>query len=227
LIEIGAALFPGSRPAPHEVQVTARIALIAHVSPTPPPRTPPPPPRPKVIAKRRIVPHKIAPARSSRVSPIKRVAARPVELSQKAKSAAAGSVGNGGAGTGESGIGTGTGGAAPADEPCGEVDFIEDSGTPRYDAATGFYIYDDIALSVHYPDGSHQQVDLDYPWRYKDEAGDPFQHPDQPVLFEFPPPALRAAEPAPVQYVMAHTSRGGFTTLAPCPEPSGNGNSSR
>jgi hypothetical protein len=220
LIAIGAALFPTSTAPPPEKQVVAQVALLHAPRPTPlpPTPTPPPPPKPKIVAKRTIVPRKIQPAKAAHVSRVKIAATHPPELSQKSTTPTVqtGSLGTGGTGTGQSGTGTGSGGAPPADEPCGEVDFVVD-GNPRYDPATQFYIYDNVSISVRLPDGSHQQIALDYPWRYKDEAGDPFQHTDQLILFEFPPVALRAAEPPLVQYVMTHSTPEGFTKLNRCP----------
>jgi hypothetical protein len=217
---IGALLFPGGAPRPSAPHVVVQVALVTAATPTPAPPTPTPPPPPvhKVALKSVVIPKKIQPAKSAHVSHVKIAAVLPPVLSQKSNTPtiARGSLGTGGTGTGQNGVGNGSGGAAPAAAPCGVVEFIAD-GSVYYDRQTQYYVYDDISMSVQFPDGSHQQLALDYPWRYKDEAGDPFAHVDQPMLFEFPPVAMRAMEPPLVQYVMAHTTPEGFTSLEPCP----------
>ena len=121
-----------------------------------------------------------------------------------------GSLGTGGTGTGAGDQGNGSGGV------CGAVDFAAPGGS--YDASTGLTIYDNVGMTVHYADGHAESVTLDYPWHYRNEAMDPFKHPsgEVPLLFQFPPKAMRANEPPLVQYVMAHTDVMGTTTLNDC-----------
>jgi hypothetical protein len=130
----------------------------------------------------------------------------------------AGSLGNGsgGSGTGAGGNGSGAGGG---NEPCGYVEFSDPNGT-RADAATGGW-YVDVSMSVHFADGRNESLMLDYPWYYRTEAANPWSRqnvgdPDFPTTFQFPPPDKRAGEPPLVQYVMAHTTPGGYTRLKDC-----------
>jgi hypothetical protein len=83
-----------------------------------------------------------------------------------------------------------------------------------------------IAMTVHFPDGSQQSVDLDYPWYYPDAQADPWSdyneknNPNAPTPFIFPPPDKASTEPPLVQYVMKHTTAEGLTTLRDCPKSS-------
>ena len=133
------------------------------------------------------------------------------------KGVGAGSLGNGGQGTGAGNSGEGTG---AGEAPCGSVYFQPVEQKPaRFDKDSGFFIYDKIRMEVHMSDGSVQEVVLDYPWRYKSEAVDPFpeSHGNVPMLFQLPPKEIRDAEPPLVQYVMKHSRVGGFTELNDCP----------
>lgn len=224
--------------------VTLKLTRIEHrVKPTPKPTphpTPKPTPQPivhaKTIAETHVRPHVVNPGAPSERQRIHRVASarplvrtkyhsKPVEhvpmgghgagASTTAK-AETGSVGTGGSGTGQSGNGQGTGGAPAAHEPCGYVDFAP-SGKQTTDPATG-RVWEYITLIVHFPDGSEQSLDLDYPFYYPNDAQDPFTHQDVPATFQFPPPGQAGSEPALVQYVMQHTSPQGYTTLRDCPK---------
>ncbi len=129
----------------------------------------------------------------------------------------AGSAGQGnlGTGTGLQGAGNGGGSSAP---PCGAVYFQPATNpNPRFVATTGFFQFDSIKMTVHMPDGTIQETVLDWPWRYRSEDADPFTHLDAPMIFQFPPAALRASEPPVVQYVIAHTAPDGGTVLQDCP----------
>ncbi len=131
--------------------------------------------------------------------------------------AASGSAGKAGSGSGAGLQGEGSGGGSSA-PPCGAVYFQPVSNpAPRYVAATGFYVFDSIKMSVHMPDGSVQEAVLDWPWRYRTEDADPFTHPDAPMIFQLPPAAVRSSEPPLVQYVIAHTAPNGTTVLQDCP----------
>lgn len=125
----------------------------------------------------------------------------------------AGGVGNG---TGTGGHGTGTGGYAAADEPCGFVEFvnIEDA---HYDRSTGGF-YQKIRMMVHYGDGHVAGTVLDWNWYWPSEAAFPWSdqnihNQDFPVPFQFPPADKVAGEPPEVQYVIAHTSANGVSTI--------------
>jgi hypothetical protein len=127
------------------------------------------------------------------------------------------SAGSGGAnGDGGNGDGNGDGGA----QPCGYVTFSDPNGS-RYDRSTGgFYV--DIAMTVHYSNGGTSSMVLDYPWYYASESANPWssrnrEDPNFPTTFQQPPAEKRDAEPALVRYVMAHTSRDGYTLLKDCP----------
>lgn len=247
IIEVVTILIPShtvSLTAPPEQIITiAKLTRIEHrVVHTPKPKpTPQPVVHTKVIAETHAKPTVVNPGSPSRQQKIKRVAqaaptvhtryhSKPVEhIPTGAQGAGTsnhakplnGSVGTGGSGTGQSGEGQGTGGAVQAHEPCGYVDFIA-TGNPNVDRSTG-RIWEYIQMIVHFPDGSEQSVDLDYPWYYPSDQQDPWSdyneklHPNAPVPFQFPPPSQSASEPPLVQYVVQHTSSDGYTLLKPCP----------
>jgi hypothetical protein len=226
---------------PIEQITVAKITRIEHrATPTPKP-TPKPIVHAKIIAQTHAKPHIVNPGAPSEHQRVHRVSsARPLVrthfhskpvrhipmgghgagTSTTAK-AETGSIGPGGAGTGESGSGQGTGGAPPAHEPCGYVDFIA-TGNPVHDNATG-RVWEYIQMIVHFPDGSEQSVDLDYPWYYTSDETDPWseynekRNPNAPVPFQFPPPNQRGNEPPLVQYVIQHTTQQGLTLLRECP----------
>ena len=243
--EVIAGALPYRRPppVPKETISMTKIVRIEHrPRPTPRPK-PKPTPRPvvhaKIVAPTHVKPRVVSPANPSQHAHVKRVAsARPLVrtryhskpaaihvptgghgsgASTKAK-APTGGVGPGGAGTGESGNGNGTGGAPLAHEPCGYVDF-QPSDNPIVDKATG-RIWEHIEMTVNFPDGTKQDTDLDYVWYYPTRADDPFMpgNAGVPATFQFPPADKRASEPPLVQYVIAHTTPDGFTTLHDCPK---------
>lgn len=219
----------------------AKLIRIEHRAP-PTPR-PKPTPRPivhsKAIAQTHVRPHVVNPGAPAQHQHVRRIAsARPVAHTRhhskpaaihvptgghgtgtsKTAKAETGGVGPGGTGTGESGTGQGTGGAPPAQEPCGYVDFAPNNN-PTTDPGTG-RVWEYVAIIVHFPDGSEQSVNLDYPFYYASEAEDPFiqGHQNIPATFQFPPPNQAANEPPLVQYVMKHTTPDGFTLLRECPK---------
>lgn len=231
-------------PMPEEEVATVKITrMVHHVRPTPKP-TPRPTPKPtpvvhtKTIAPTHVKPHVVNPGNPSQKQHIKRIAsARPLVhtkhhnriaaihvptggqgsgTSKKAK-ALNGGIGTGGTGTGESGTGSGTGGAPAAHEPCGYVEFMP-TEQARVDAPTG-RAWEYVALRVHFPDGTSDTVNLDYPFYYPNEADDPFLpgHQDIPATFQFPPADKRGSEPPLVQYVIQHTTSDGYTLLKDCP----------
>ena len=231
---------------PKETITIAKLTRIEHRAvPTPKPK-PKPTPKPivhtKVIAQTHVKPTVVNPGNPSRKQHVKRIsqAAPTMRTHYHSKPAAhvptgaqgagtsknakplTGSVGTGGTGTGQSGQGQGTGGAPEAHEPCGYVDFIA-TGTPTVDRSTG-RVWEYIQMIVHFPDGSEQSVDLDYPWYYASDQQDPWSdyneklHPDAPVPFQFPPPSQAANEGPLVQYVIKHTTPDGYTLLRPCPK---------
>jgi hypothetical protein len=241
LIEITATLIPTHsytlETQPNEIITIAKLTRIEHrPKPTPKP-TPMPIVHTKVVAQTHAKPTVVNPGKPAVKQRIKRISqaapktrtlhhAKPVEHivtgaqgAGTAKKAAAlsGSLGTGGTGSGQSGEGQGTGGAPLAHEPCGYVDFSP-TGQARTDPATG-RVWEYIAVIVHYPDGSEQSVDLDYPFYYASSADDPFLqgHSNIPATFQFPPPSQAASEPDVVQYVMQHTDAQGFTKLRDCP----------
>lgn len=242
--EIAAGLFPWKQhtipPTPNETITIAKLTRIEHrPKPTPKPKpTPPPIVHVKKIAETHVKPRIVNPGNPSQQQHIKRIAqaapvvrtrfhSKPVQhvvmgaqgtgTSKRAK-ALNGGIGTGGNGTGESGNGTGSGGAAAAHEPCGYVEF-EPSDNPIVDKSTG-RIWEKIALKVHFPDGSDQSVDLDYPWYYPSKDADPFmpENKNVPATFEFPPANQRENEPPLVQYVIQHTDDQGYTKLRDCPK---------
>lgn len=231
---------------PVERITVAKLIRIEHrVKPTPKPRpTPKPTPVPivhaKLVAETHVTPRVVNRGAPSQHQKIRRVASarplvrtkyhsKPVEhipmggegqgTSTTAKPVTGG-VGPGGAGTGESGTGQGTGGAPAAHEPCGYVDFSPNDN-PRVDPRTG-RVWEYVAVIVHFPDGSEQSLNLDYPFYYPSQAADPFiqGHDNIPATFQFPPASEAASEPPLVQYVMSHTTPDGFTLLKECPRSS-------
>jgi len=123
-----------------------------------------------------------------------------------------------GAGAGSTGSGSGAGGGGA--QPCGYVEFSNPRGV-RYDPATGGS-WVDVEMTVHFPDGHTEMLQLDYAWYYASAAADPWSpqnldDPNFPTRFQFPPPAKRASEPLPVQYVIVHSSSDGRTFLKTCP----------
>jgi hypothetical protein len=211
--------------APQEA-IVARVTL-ARITRTPTPRpspTPTPPPH-KIIAAAPAGVHahveRVKHAGARRPTPPKVVYATPVAAIPTGGQGAgaqngsnAGSVsttsGNGN-GTGNAGAGSGTG--APL---CGAVDF-EATGGATYNPDTGYYERR-ITATVYYADGTAERIALNWPWRYKSEADDPFSSDSAYVPFQFPPDDQRASEPAPIQYIIAHTRPNGTTTLTDkCP----------
>jgi hypothetical protein len=240
IIEITAMSIPThtySLTAPPIEQFT--LAKLVHIErhPTPKPKpTPQPIVHAKLIAETHVKPHVVNPGAPSEHQRVKRIAsARPLIRTKyhskpvrhipmgghglgvsKVAKAVTGGIGPGGTGTGESGSGQGTGGAPPAQEPCGYVDFVP-NGKPTNDPNTG-RVWEYVSIVVHFPDGSSQSLDLDYPFYYPSEAQDPFIHDNIPATFEFPPPNQAANEPPLVQYVIKHTSSDGYTLLRDCPK---------
>lgn len=242
IIEITAMTIPNRTyviaEQPIERITIAKMVRIIHRAPPTPKPTPKPIVHAKVVAETHVQPRIVSPAAPAQHQQVHRVAsARPTIHTRyhskpavhvptgghglgtsKSAKAVTGGVGPGGTGTGESGAGAGAGGAPAAHEPCGYVDFAPNV-KPTVDQKTG-RIWEYVAIIVHFPDGSQQSVDLDYPFFYNSEADDPFMpgHGNIPATFQFPPANQAATEPALVQYVIAHTSPDGFTTLHDCPK---------
>src|SRR5581483_10842786 len=208
-------------PEQPEIITIAKIVRIQH-KPTP---TPKPIVHAHVIAPTNVQPQVVNPGKPSENQHIRRIAsARPMVHtiyhkapalvhvptggqgagSSKSAKAATGGVGTGGTGTGESGTGTGTGGAPAAHEPCGYVDFI------AYDQPTidsNGHVFEHISMTVRFPDGTAQSIDLDYPWYYASNSVDPFRINTKTALFQFPPAGQSV--PTLVQYVIDHTTPAG------------------
>lgn len=242
IIEITAMTIPSHTYAtaqqPVERITIAKVVRIIHRAPPTPKPTPKPVVHTKVVAQTHAQPRVVSPGAPAQRQRVPRIAsARPtihthfhrkptvhaptgghgLGTSKSAK-AVTGGVGPGGAGSGESGAGQGTGGAPAAHEPCGYVDFAPND-KPTVDQKTG-RIWEYLAIIVHFPDGSQQSLDLDYPFFYNSEADDPFMpdHGNIPATFQFPPPNQAGNEPPLVQYVIQHTSPDGYTTLHDCPK---------
>jgi hypothetical protein len=240
LHEILAGLIPSGSPPPAPREIVSHIRIL-HVAMHPPTPTPSPKPVPtprRIVSRART----IAPPETKRVAratgasahrePVRRAGAprpkppkvvnsKPVwdipvggQGAGAGKASGAGSLGSGGAGTGAGAEGSGSG-AAAATEPCGFVTFMDPHGA-QYDRQThGFWV--DVQMSVHFPDGHSQTMLLDYPWYYPSANANPFENQNAPMLFQWPPPALRAGEPPLVQYVMQHSAPPGITLLKDCP----------
>jgi hypothetical protein len=224
---IGLWLIPPQRAveAPQEA-IVARVTL-AHIVRTPTPRpspTPTPPPhrvlaalpsgvhtrveRIKHAGARRPTPPKVAYATPDAAIP---TGAQGAGAQNGPGAGSVATVNGNGAGAGDAGTGNGSG--PPL---CGAVDF-EAIGEAKYNPDTGYYERK-ITATVYYADGSAERIPLDWPWRYKSEADDPFSSDSAYVPFQFPPNDQRASEPAPIQYIIAHTRPNGTTTLTDkCP----------
>jgi hypothetical protein len=103
-----------------------------------------------------------------------------------------------------------------------EVDFVPKA--PARDVSG--HVEEHVTLVVQFLDGSQQSIDLDYPFVYDSRADDPFINEDIPARLQFPPPEKAATEPPLLQYVIAHTTRTGYTRLHACRSPSPSRNSS-
>ncbi|HTV93624.1 MAG TPA: hypothetical protein VMG98_12990 [Verrucomicrobiae bacterium] len=223
LHEIAVAFIPLQRPIEDQEESVAHVTIARIVRrPTPAPTPTPAPVHLSAVSqttaglRARVEPVKHAGAK--RPTPPKVVYATPdasIPTGGQAAGAQNGqdagslsSVNGNGNGTGDSGNGN-----ANSSIPCGAVDF-QAVGNAHYNPDTGFYERSNIVAYVHYSDGSLERVPLDWTWRYKSEADDPFNPgSDALMYFEFPPIAQRAIEPAIVQYIIQHTSASGATRL--------------
>lgn len=218
LVEVVCALVPQFASPPSE-RVAAHVTILREqrrgvATPTPRPiRTPVPATRVATTQRKAALVAPGASHRSVKISPHHALPITHVTSDKPVWDVAGGQTGNG-PGTGVSG--SGQGGDQAAQQPCGDVDF-DSAPVFATDPQTGLYVYDNIKMSVHFPDGSVQSIRLDWPWHYKNPAMDPFKNADAPLWLQFPPKAMRAGEPPLVQYVMAHTTPEGSTELGECP----------
>lgn len=217
-IEILCALLPTYAPKANGT-VAARVTILreqhrAIPTPTPAPlRTPVPAKR---IAPTQRAAAVIAPGASHRSPKVTPRHAAPITRARSNRPVWDVAGGQAGSGPGTGVSGAGQGGGQAAQQPCGAVDFDSAPVFAR-DPQTGLYVYNNIKMSVHLPDGTTQSIQLNWPWHYKDPNMDPFKHADAPLWLQFPPKAIRAQEPPLVQYVMAHTTPEGSTELGDCP----------
>jgi hypothetical protein len=224
--EVAAMLFPRMQAEDTKEPIVARVT-IARIVRTPRP-SPTATPTPASLTTR--IPSLVAAGKHAHIEPIKHVGSkRPTP--PKAKMATPDvSIPTGGHGAGaqngtdagststQNGNGSGTGNAGNGNGAaiCGAVDF-ESSSDDVLNPESGYYERRDIVATVHYSDGTEMRIPLDYIWRWKNQADDPFRPgSDKPMLFQSPPVALRASEPAAVIYIMQHTKPGGGTKLDDC-----------
>ena len=215
---------PSLMPGPSDTKEVVEHVTIARISkPTP---SPTPKPTPTPVAPRQIALNNEG--KQAMVSVIKRqglnkpvppktVHTKPIWDILPSKSGAgagaglnngAGSLGNGGngSGTGNEGNGSGVG-------PCGAIDY-NSQGDARYNPDTGMYERNNVIAFVHYPGRITHQVSLDWTWRYKSEADDPFTtNSSAKLYFQFPPVTQRANEPPDVQYIMRSSNAAGHVLL--------------
>jgi hypothetical protein len=214
---------------PHQESVETPEVRVSHVSllhvqqlpralPTPTP-TPPPP---KIIAPAKVTAgvhahvEKIKHAGAKRPTPPHVVYATP-DVSVPTGGQGAGAQNGAGAGsvsqTNGSGSGAGAAGTGNGAALCGAVDF-ESTGPATYNPQSGYYERSNIIATVYYADGTSERIPLDWTWQFKTEDDDPFNPTSNaPMLFQFPPNSLRSGEPAPIQYIIAHTTAAGRTNL--------------
>ena len=208
-------------PAEAAIVAHVTIARIVHTPSPKPSPTPTPPPQ------HLFHPAQVAAGVHARVEQIKHAGAKrptPPKIHQATPVPALPTGGQGagaqnGAGAGSlsdfngNGSGTGAAGNGNGASICGAVDF-EAKGNAVLDPATGYYERDNIVATVYYADGSFEKIPLDWSWTFKSEDQDPFNaESDAPLLFQFPPAGKRASEPAPIQYIIAHTRPNGRTVL--------------
>jgi hypothetical protein len=226
---IAFSLIPRESPIdPLQEAIIARVTLARIVRTPAPSPSPRPTPLPHKAIAKAVIPAGI----HARVERIKHAGARrpmPPKVAyatpdasiptggqgagaQRGSDAGSLSTSNGnGNGTGDSGNGNGSAVAI-----CGAVDF-ESMGEAQYNPASGYYERK-ITATVYYADGSSERIPLDWPWRYKSEADDPFSSDTPYVPFQFPPLDQRANEPPAIQYIIAHTRPNGTTELTDkCP----------
>jgi hypothetical protein len=106
-----------------------------------------------------------------------------------------------------------------AAEPCGYVSFIP-AGAPRMTNGTA---YERVKAIVRFSDSHTETAEFPYPWVYPNgEQTDPWsdtnlRKPDFATPMQLPPAGTDVKTFAPVlQYVVAHTTANGYTTLRPC-----------
>lgn len=221
------ALIPSS-PAPpptREIVTHVTIAQIVHRRPPAPTPTPVPTPRPivrtLVAAGTHAAVERIKHAGARRPTPPKSALATPDASVPTGGNGAGAQQGSGAGSTSTvagNGNGTGANGSGNGAGICGAVDF-EASGNATYDPASGTYARSNIVATVYYADGSFERIPLDWTWRWKSEADDPFNTASNaPMLFQFPPAQQQSQEPPAIQYIIAHTTPTGHTKLnGQCP----------
>ena len=140
---------------------------------------------------------------------------------------AAGNAQGSGTGTG-AGTATGAGGGAggnggdvaSADAPCGTPLFygLHAEFNPR----DGSFA-ERVRVQLTLGDGETLEGDFHYPWRYPNEAQNPFSPkteipPDDPIPAQLPPSGFDVSrESLAVQLTLKHTTPNGLTLFAPCP----------
>ncbi len=174
---------------------------------------------------------------AKRAPHIVRVAAKPAPVG--GSSIGAGAIGTGAnagtaAGTGSGGLagagGAGQGGAgngnggAPADIPCGFVE-LHPVHAPRF--LKNGRVFETMAATVHFPDGTTDTGTFPYEFAYATEAIDPFafqniNKPDMLALVQLPPPGTdMSGASAVIAIVLKHTGPDGLTNFRECPPENG------
>ncbi|HUA08203.1 MAG TPA: hypothetical protein VMA98_02945 [Candidatus Acidoferrales bacterium] len=215
-------LIPALQPleSEHSETLVARVTIVRTRTPTPAPAPTPPP--------HRLLAQTLVPAGThARVEPVKHLGARRPTPPKVVAATPDASLPSGGTGAGAqqgaaagslsatngNGNGTGATGSGNGAALCGAVDF-ESMGSARFDAQSGEYLRSNIIATVYYTDGTSERIPLNWTWRYKSEADDPFNPSSSALmLFQFPPAEQRASEPAAILYIIAHTRADGTTTL--------------
>jgi hypothetical protein len=214
LHEVAAGFIPGLSPSEPPAERITRVVITKiekrpTPKPSPTPRITPPPAHVLAPVATKVLPNP-GQAGAPRPKPHTKYHSKPIwDILPGGQGAGSGRSGKG---TGAGGVGHGIGGGGT--EPCGYVTFSP-GGAPAQ-TATGI-IYNGVRMAVHFPDGHAETLVLDYPWHYRTTGADPFKNESVPMLFQYPPAGLRYSQPALVQYVMTHSTGGGFTKLNDCP----------
>ncbi|HUN30174.1 MAG TPA: hypothetical protein VMV65_10250 [Alphaproteobacteria bacterium] len=214
------AMIPAPRLIKSDDEAIVARVTIARIVRTP---TPKPTPTPAPLPVRKV--SQVSSGVHARVEHVKAAGAKRPTPPKAVEATPDAPVPTGGQGAGEqngsaagslsdvngNGSGTATAGNGSGAGICGAVDF-ESTGLAKYDPQSGDYERSNIIATVYYADGSSQRIPLDWTWNYKSESVDPFAS-SAPMLFQFPPVQQRASEPAPIQYIIAHTTADGRTKL--------------
>ncbi len=227
---LAVSFVPRTEPHPEEPErVIAERVTLTHATPTPtptpppPPPTPPPTPRPAPAVGPTNRPHggKAAPlhaAPHTKPFTFKPLPATPATPGTGIGFAGAGEGTGGGPGVGSGGDnGVGDGDNAP----CGFVEFKPLRRAPYHGKRRVW-----VEITIHLRNGENVVDNLGWPFVYAGDADDPWSrrninNPEFVTVMQLPPPGydLAAKQLPATVLAVRETGPDGYTTLAPCPEP--------